>query len=65
LDEAVAGVLLAVPTDGNASNNATITTGSISTSVTMATGANRIVFNTGIANQGRALAVAADMPFGN
>jgi len=69
LDSTVSGLALAISTYDEENNNghaATITTGSIfNNTLSSASGANRIVFNTGIANQGRALAVAADTSFGS
>ena len=59
LDATVAGLAVGV-----AQNNATITTGDIAgNSTTTMTGANRVAFNTGAANQTRALAIAADTSF--
>ncbi len=59
LDATVAGLAVGV-----AQNNATITTGNITGNSTSGmTGANRVAFNTGAANQTRALAIAADTSF--
>lgn len=59
LDATVATTVLA-----QSEGAAAVTTGTIDgNSVTSMTGANRVAFNTGVANQTRALAVAADTSF--
>jgi hypothetical protein len=72
LDSTVSGLALAIVgyegdgNDGEHEHSATIKTGSIyNNSISSMSGANRVVYNTGIANQGRALAVAADTSFHN
>lgn len=70
LDSTVSGLALAISgyPDGDDSEPhvATIVTGGIfNNNLSSASGANRIVYNTGIANQGRSLAVAADTSFHN
>lgn len=66
LKQTVSGLAIAISGnyEGEDPESATITTGSIfNNSISSATGANRIVFNTGIANQGRALSIAANSSF--
>jgi len=65
LDGNVSGVALAYYGDNGANGDATtVTTGSIFNNTTESmTGANRVAYNTGIANQGRSLAVAAGAAF--
>jgi hypothetical protein len=59
LDATVAGLAVGV-----AAGKTTITTGNIAgNSTSSMTGANRVAFNTGAANQTRALAIAADTSF--
>ncbi len=74
LEETVSGLALAIiggyedGKDGEDGHKATATikTGSIfNNSVSSMSGANRVVYNTGIANQGRALSIAANNSFGN
>jgi hypothetical protein len=75
LEETVSGLALAVvggyegdQRDGEDGHKgtATIKTGAIyNNSISSLSGANRVVYNTGIANQGRALSIAANNSFGN
>jgi hypothetical protein len=59
LDAAVSGLAFAVTPEGEA-GGASVRTGSITdNTVTTMSGANRVALNTGTANQGRALAIAA------
>jgi hypothetical protein len=59
LDAAVSGLSFALTPEG-AAGSASVGTGSITdNTVTSMSGANRVALNTGIANQGRALAIAA------
>lgn len=61
LDAAVSGLSFAVTPEGEA-GSASVGTGSITdNTVTTMSGANRVALNTGIANQGRALAIAAQV----